>query len=369
MEYDELIYACALNRIFINRPAIAKQIIDTLKHPSTIFGLSEKELVEIIPRESGWFNKFFEKKYLILAEKECSWASSNGVKISYYKDPEYPYRLKECFDAPILLFQKGECDLNSQKTIAVVGARKPSPYGVEMCKQIVTYLSETDCKPLIISGLAYGIDITAHLTAMDKGLKTVAVMATGIDDIYPASHRNSATRIKSQGAVLTEFPKGSLPFPHNFLQRNRIIAGLSDALILVESTLTGGGMVTARLACSYDREVLAIPGKIDEKASQGCNFLIKNYQAQLISHLDDIGKFLNLSRIESISEPVLDFEGMSEEKKTIIRLLQDNPVLSFDVILRNCPLDIGSLNLHLIEMELAGIIKNSDNFFSLMKVS
>lgn len=369
MNNDELIYACALNRIFKNAPSIANEIILNLGYPSAIFNLSTNDLKEIMGAGSRYVDKISNRKYIDEAYKECEWAYKKGIRILYIKDENYPYRLRECTDPPIILFTKGPSDLNTGKTIAIVGTRKPSQYGIDLCNQSVEYLAQTDQKPLIVSGLAYGIDITAHNCAIKHKLETVAVMATGIDDIYPTSHRAIARQIESTGALVSEFPLNSTPFPQNFLQRNRVIAGLVDAVIIIESDVKGGAMVTARLGNAYNREVFAYPGRSTDRTSRGCNHLIGNNQAQLISEAREIGNFLDLTISQTLFPSRSDnIPDLNRVKVKIIELLKKEGSLSFDQLLRSDTSDIGSLNLNLMELEISGIIKNSGNCFTLVKV-
>lgn len=283
MEYDDLVYACALGNAFSTRPSDALSIMEHFGSPREIFELSAGELTELFGKGSAIIDAILDKERLERAEKEVGWARSHGIEMIFFKDNEYPKRLRECKDAPVLLYKKGNADLNGERTVAIVGTRKASRYGLEQCRKIVETFSELSTRPVVISGLAYGIDICAHRSALEYGLETIGIMATGMDRIYPAVHRNDAVRITGHGCLLTDFPAGTNPVAFNFIRRNRIIAGMSDAVIVLESGAKGGSMITANMGISYSREIFALPGRITDPCSAGCNLLIEKNAAWAIS--------------------------------------------------------------------------------------
>ena len=225
------------------------------------------------------------------AEASLRKAEKEGVALLFYTSKQFPTRLKLIPDAPALLYYQGPADLNAPKTIAIVGTRQATEYGREQTEALVRGL--VPHKPLVVSGLAYGIDILAHRAALQEGLPTVGVMATGLDVIYPAAHRKTAEKMRETGGLLTEFPFGTPPDRYNFPARNRIIAGLADGTVVVEAAEKGGALITAELALSYDRDVLAVPGNVSSAASAGCNNLIKNNKAALYSQPADLEQLLN----------------------------------------------------------------------------
>ena len=225
------------------------------------------------------------------AEASLRKAEKEGVALLFYTSKQFPTRLKLISDAPALLYYQGPADLNAPKTIAIVGTRQATEYGREQTEALVRGL--VPHKPLVVSGLAYGIDILAHRAALQEGLPTVGVMATGLDVIYPAAHRKTAEKMRETGGLLTEFPFGTPPDRYNFPARNRIIAGLADGTVVVEAAEKGGALITAELALSYDRDVLAVPGNVSSAASAGCNNLIKNNKAALYSQPADLEQLLN----------------------------------------------------------------------------
>lgn len=228
---------------------------------------------------------------LAQAEASLRKAEKEGVEILFYTSKKFPSRLKLIPDAPVLLYYQGTADLNAPKTLALVGTRQATEYGREQTERLIKGVLPH--QPLIISGLAYGIDIMAHRAALQEGLATVGVMATGLDIIYPAVHRKTAEKMREQGGLLTEFAFGTSPDRYNFPQRNRIIAGLADGTVVVEAAAKGGALITAELALSYDRDVLAIPGNLGSAASEGCNALIKSNKAALYAEPKDLEQLLN----------------------------------------------------------------------------
>lgn len=296
-----MVSAVALNSIFGYEPRISRKIIDTLGSAEAVFQLPQQERTRIL----GSYVKnlsFISDASLEDAERLCSKLLRDGFRVCCIFDPDYPALLRECEDAPIVLYIRS-CSspaeiFGSQDSISVVGTRDISPYGTEWCQRIVQSFSETPRKPLVVSGLAIGVDICAHRTALDMGLPTVAVLPVGIDSVYPLRHRRDAERIASTPgcALVTDYPPGTAPTPFNFLRRNRIIAGLSRATVLVESKIKGGGTMTARLAAGYGRDVFALPGRIDDVRSAGCNRLINEKLAESFDNLSILCDALGLGQ-------------------------------------------------------------------------
>ena len=225
------------------------------------------------------------------AEADLKKAEEDEVEIIFYTSKRFPSRLKQIADAPAILYYQGTADLNAPKVVALVGTRQATDYGREQTERIIKGLLPH--RPLVVSGLAYGIDIVAHRAALQEGLETVGVMATGLDIIYPSAHRKTAEKMREQGGLLTEFPFGTPPDRYNFPARNRIIAGLSDGTVVVEAAIKGGALITAELALSYDRDVLAVPGNLSSTASAGCNALIRDNKAALYAEPLDLEQLLN----------------------------------------------------------------------------
>ena len=222
------------------------------------------------------------------AQKELDFIEKHGVKPYYYKDENYPYRLAQCTDAPLILYAKGNVDVNPKHVVSVVGTRMPSERGKDWCRQMVLDLAAQVPDLTIVSGLAYGIDVVAHKAAMESGISTIIVPAHGLDRIYPSVHRNVAVQTLDKGGILTEYTTGTEPERHNFVARNRIIAGVADAVVVVESKAKGGSLITAQMAQDYNRDVFALPGRFNDANSEGCNTLIKMQRAQLVTSAEDL---------------------------------------------------------------------------------
>ena len=290
---------CALNRIFGFEPKISLALISHLGGAAEVFALPPKDIDFLLGPHSKYQGKI-SRHALDEAYKELEALQSQGIRFIGWNETGFPTLLKECEDAPTGLYVRSSSPLedkwNDRRMISIIGTRDLSPYGKEWCERIVHSLAEMpeDERPVIVSGLALGVDICAHKAALSNGLSTIAVMATGPDEIYPYRHRSAADDIcRSAGsALITDYPPGTSPLAIHFLRRNRIIAGLSEATILIESKIKGGGMMTARLADSYNRNVFALPGRVDDLRSQGCNNLIRSRTAIPITSIPDFLKEL-----------------------------------------------------------------------------
>lgn len=292
MEQKKLsrVSALALNTIFGYEPKFSHDIIDALGSSESVFQMSDRERFELF----GPYTKYLERindSALEAAEKEYDRLTGEGYQILSIYDEDYPELLRDCRDAPMALYVRSSHPaskiFNKLTGIAVVGTRDLSLYGKEWCEKMVEAISYAPQKSVIVSGMAIGVDITAHLKSLECGLPTIGVLPVGIDDVYPRRHSGAAKRIAAAegSALVTDYPPGSTPAAVNFLRRNRIIAGLSASTILVESKIKGGGMLTARLASDYGRDVFALPGRIDDARSQGCNHLIREKIAEPITDL------------------------------------------------------------------------------------
>ena len=308
-------------------------------------------------------------RFLQLAEKELLAAEKQGALILAYTDKAYPYRLKQIPDAPNIIYYKGQSPPESFKTVAIVGTRQPSPYGKQLCEQIVQDL--LPYQPLLISGLAYGIDIIAHRTALRHGLNTLGVMASGLDIIYPSAHQHTAREMLQQGGLLSEHPFGAQPEAFKFPARNRIIAGLADVVIVVEAAEKGGALITADIAHSYDREVFAVPGQLTSTTSAGCNRLIKSQIAHMYVSAKDVGDIMNWTEGADapLKESYLPEANLNEEEKVIIGLLQEHSQgLQIDELSWRSQLPLSQLASVLLNLEFRSLIRSlPGKKFALMK--
>lgn len=295
----KIIGSIALNRVFGFSPQVARKLIAMVGSPEAFAQMTDKQLCELIDPCSK-YHSMLNTTLLDSSYSEYKRLTSQGYSFICSDDDSYPSLLLDCPDYPIILYVRSDTEasnlFNRCPCVSIVGTRDISPYGKEWCTRIVRALSEVEIKPLIISGLAYGVDITAHSSAIAMGLSTIAVSPVGIDTIYPYRHSIFASKMAAidGSAIITDYPPGTSPLPFTFLRRNRIIAGISDATILIESKVKGGGMMTARLAASYGRVVYALPGRIDDLRSGGCNQLLGEKLADTIYSLDALVESLGL---------------------------------------------------------------------------
>ena len=275
------------------------------------------------------------------------------------QDDDYPQRLKECPDAPIILFYKGEADLNKSRVINIVGTRQCTTYGQDMVRRLIDDLRTMCPDVLIVSGLAYGIDICAHRQALAYGFETVGVLAHGLDQIYPHHHRDTAVEMVKKGGLLTEYMSQTQALPNNFRQRNRIVAGMSDATILVESAYKGGGLITCRIAQEYGRDVFAFPGAVGMPFSEGCNRMIRSNTAALITSAQDLVESMGWETIAQKPEAVERqlFPDLTEEEQKVVDLLQQTNDLQLNLISVKANIPIGQLTALLFSLEMKGVVK------------
>lgn len=279
---DRKVYAYAFSKLLAAKNSVGRELFERFSDLSGLFEMDDKELLAIFGGDAGLVNGMRHPDFLDDAFRELEWAERKGVKVLYLWDKEYPQLLNECNDAPTMLYYVGNADLNAHFNLSVVGTRLASSYGRETCHGLVSSLVNDDV--MIVSGMAYGIDVSAHKAALELGVPTVGVLPCGIDEIYPQNHRNMAKQMLERGGILTEFPPGSGVRKWHFLKRNRIIAGMSRAVVVVESRIKGGAMRTAEYANSYNREVFAVPGRLCDTNSDGCNFLISRNMAQICTY-------------------------------------------------------------------------------------
>lgn len=299
------------------------------------------------------------QNWLDEAYVEIDSMQKNNIDYLYIDDPAYPNRLKQCEDAPIVLFYKGKITWNAPRSISIVGTRTATSYGLEFCRELISDLQVLDVQ--IVSGLAFGIDIQAHLAAIDHGLETVACLAHGLHTTSPASHARYADEIQENGGFVSEFPTDAIMDKKNFVRRNRIIAGLSQATVVVESPKRGGSLLTADMANSYNREVFALPGRINNIKSTGCNTLIKTNQARLIQSAADLVYILNWD-LEEISKPkstqIPLFVELNPEEEKLCELLRAKEKESLDILAIEADMSPQKVASLLLGLELKGVIRS-----------
>ena len=355
---DELLkYKIAITLIHKIGSINAKKLIAYVGSVEGVFKEKKKMLLKIPGIGLNLAQNILNKKALEKAEKEIEFIQKHDINTLFYLDKNYPKRLKQCDDGPVIMYSKGNTDFNTSKIISIVGTRNATHIGRETCENLIIELKNNGHNPLIVSGLAYGIDICAHRTALNNNLQTVAVLGHGLDRIYPATHRETAKSIMQNGALLTEFLHESKVERTNFVKRNRIIAGLADATIVVESAAKGGALITASIANSYSRDVFAFPGRTTDKYSTGCNHLIKTNKAALIENAVDLEYFLQWDTKNKQAVQTSLFNDLSEEEQSFVNLIEKNDEMHIDNIATELEKPISVVASTLFTLEFAGIIK------------
>jgi len=345
----------------------AKKIIAYVGSIEAVFKETKKALKKIPGIGESIATNILNQDVLIRAEKEIEFIEKHNIKTLFYLDENYPKRLKQCEDSPVLFYYKGETDFNAPKILSIIGTRNATSNGIDNCNKLIEDLKSNGHKPLIISGLAYGIDICSHKAALKNNLETVAVLGHGLHTIYPANHRSTAVEITNNGALLTEFLSNSKIERSNFVKRNRIIAGLSDATIVVESASKGGALITANIANSYNRDVFAFPGRTTDEYSAGCNILIKTNKAALISSAKDIEYILQW---DTQKQPIQTeiFNNLTTNEQLIVDALKNEERINIDNIAYKTNLPISQVVSLLFNLEFSGVVKSMPgNMYAIKK--
>ena len=356
---NDLLYKIALSLIPGIGCVTAKTLIAYTGSAESVFSEKEKALREIPGIGTILAKNIKTANVLPRADIEIEFLSKNKIYALFYLDENYPQRLHSCPDAPIILFVKGKPDLNHRKILSIVGTRHATEYGRQTVDYFISGLAERGYPVLIVSGLAYGIDIHAHKAALKAGLPTTGVLGHGLDMVYPSVHTSIAKEMEEQGGgLISDFLSNSLIDRKNFLKRNRIIAGLSDATIVVESAKKGGALVTAEIASSYNRDVFAFPGRRGDIYSEGCNFLIKSNKAALIETVGDLEYAMDWSS-ESKPDAIQPrlFDDLAPDEKIIVDLLKSEGETAIDLICMKSGIPMNKVSPTLLNLEFAGIIK------------
>ena len=357
MLHNELLHTLALLKVEGIGDVVAKKLIKQCGSATAVFQTSKKAFVAIDGIGDYLYKNLQEKKIFNLAENELRFIENEQISYTTFEDDSYPERLKHCADGPTVLFQSGAINLQNKRVINIVGTRQISPYGVAFTNTLLEDLAPLN--PIIVSGFAYGVDIYAHQIAMECGLQTIGVLAHGLNQIYPKSHKKYMAKMEQNGGFLTEFWSTSKPDKENFIKRNRIVAGISEATIVIESAEKGGSLVTANLANDYNRDVFAVPGRISDKYSQGCNNLIKTQRANLLSSAADLVYILNWE-LQRESQKVVQkqlFITLTEEEQIIYDYLQKTGKELMDIIALECDFPIYKISSILLNMEIKGVIR------------
>lgn len=353
------VYKIALGLVSGIGGIIARRILASTGTAEAVFSASRQSLLKVQGVGELLADRIHSKEVLYRARRELEFIKGKGIRCLFYGEDGYPERLLECHDAPMLLYTLGRANLNETTVISIVGTRRPGSYGTDMCRCLVRDLASMKNDLVIVSGLAYGIDLCAHKSAMDNGLDTIAVLGHGLKYMYPALHRQVAAKISRQGALVTDFASDQRPERNNFIRRNRIIAGLSDVTIVVQSGHKGGALITADIANSYHRDVFSIPGRVGDPASAGCNRLIKTHQASMIEGADDVAYLLGWDTDPTIENRKRDtpLAGLSETEKQIMEMLRSEGRVAIDRICLKCNIPVSRISGILLDLELAGWIK------------
>lgn len=354
---NDLLYTLALQHVPNIGDITAKRLISHCGTAEAVLKEKKQNLLKIDGIGSVTLSDLNEAHHLMEAEKEIDFIKNNNINVSFFKEDNYPEKLKHCIDGPILLFQTGNINLKQQRIISIVGSRKITTKGVAFCEDLVEKLAIYN--PVIVSGFAYGTDITAHKAALKHNLQTIGCLAHGMNQIYPAVHKKYMVDVEKNGGFFTDFWSSDNFDRNNFLKRNRVIAGLGEATIVIESAEKGGSLVTADIANSYNRDVFAVPGRTTDLQSTGCNNLIKHQKAHMLTNPFDVPYILNW-KLEEENKPVIQkqlFVELDATEKVIYNYLKDNEKQQLDTIAINCNLPIFKIASVLLNMELKGVIR------------
>ena len=341
-------------------PVHARKLLDHYGSEEAVFRESAKDL-SAIPgmgeKLAHSFKPAFRNHAFKKAEAELNFIEKAGIRLLFYMDEQYPRRLKHCYDAPVMLFYRGNSNMDHLRVLSIVGSRKATSYGKMLCESLVEGLGPYE--PLIVSGLAYGIDVTAHKAALKNGLPTIGVLGHGMNRIYPAAHVRVSREMEQQGGLLSEFLHDSPTIPGNFPKRNRIVAGLSDATIVVEAGEKGGALITADIASSYDREVFALPGRLGDENSAGCLRLIRDHKAQLITGASDVAWYLGWDQPSKKNASGFAVPpDLTKEEQEVLRLIKIHDNIWIDDLLILTGFSRDKLPSVLLGLEIGGFIRN-----------
>ena len=361
---DSVLYTMALTRLTGYNFHVAVRLFRELGDGKAVFD-HRHDIAAVLPEATPRLQELLSNwdDALSRAEAELSFIEKNRIKPLLMGQPDYPQRLMDCPDAPILLFYMGTANLNQQRVINIIGTRHATVYGQDIIRNFLADLRAQGIQPLVVSGLAYGIDICAHREALAHGFETVGVLAHGFDEIYPPRHRDTARQMLQQGGLLTEYMSQTRADKLNFVKRNRIVAGMCDATILVESASKGGGLITCSIAQDYGRSVFAFPGAVNAEYSMGCNQLIRNNGAELITSASDFIEAMGWQNDVLLQEAKSGgierelFPNLSDDERRVVQLLSDRGDMQPNVLSLQANIPIGSLTALLFQLEMKGVVR------------
>ena len=355
MNEEDIIYKIALSLIPNIGAIRARNLISYLGGIDKVFKAKKSHILKVPGIGEKLYQSICNQNALLLAQKEYDRVKNLGLNIIFYSDKNYPQRLKHQNDCPLLLYTSGNLDLNPFRTVGIIGTRLPTEYGKEQCTKIVKDIAKYNVT--IISGLAYGIDTTAHLTAIQNQIPTIAVLGNGLNSVYPATNYRLSEKMKANGGLISEYPILTAPDKENFPKRNRIIASLSDVLIVIESARKGGSFITAEFANNYSKDVFALPGKLTDKMSEGCNQLIKTHKAHMYTSVEDIA-YINRWDIPQKPKQLSLVADLNADEQKILEIIRQHPKIGMDSMVYQSQIQLSNLSSILIHLEFEGLIKS-----------
>ena len=354
---SEIHYKIALNRIEGIGGAISRLLISHSGGVAEVFQLKKRDLLAINGIGEQTANLILNADVLELSDPILALLDKHeSVKLLFYTDSDYPQRLTHFDQSPTLFYYDGSTDLNAHRTVSIIGTRNCNEYGILQCEKLVEGLHQYGVQ--IISGLAYGIDVTAHRKAVEFGIPNIAVLGSGIDVIYPSSHFSLSQRIKANGGLMSQFEFGTKPDRQNFPSRNQVVAAMSDAVVVVQSRKSGGSMITAHMASEMNKDVFAVPGRATDEVSKGCNTLIKRNRAHLITEAEDIAYIMGWEPKEKLEAQLKLFEELDSHEMEIVQILQNYDTLDIDSLHHQLSRPLSSLSSDLLTLEFKGLVKS-----------
>ena len=355
MSNDKLIYKLALSFIPNIGCIHAKNLVSYCGGIEKVFSIKKKEILKIPGIGEKKAEDIVNNNALKIAETELKKLENKDISLLFYLDEEYPSRLKNYPDSPLLLYKKGNANINPDRTVAIIGTRNADAYGTTQCEKLIEELTPYHCT--IISGLAYGIDTCAHRKSVELDVPNIGILGTGIDSIYPSTNNKLAEAVIKNGALLSEFQLGTKPDRENFPQRNRIIAAMSDVIVVIQSAIKGGSIITAEYANNYNKDVFAIPGKVTDEMSMGCNHLIKTHKAHLCTSAKDIAYIMRWDQRSAPKQMEL-YPDLNDKEESLFKLIKDKKEIGMESLLYISTFSISELSSLLLNLEFKGLVKS-----------